>query len=284
MTENELKELLEKLEEQGWRPLLCDTPVPYFENAVPCGKPEDVGGVQGDVQMWPKALLSIQSEFVVKVKGDSMKDANIEAGDEVKVQTNALPRDGDIVLVAIDGEITLKTYCEDEDGRPWLVPQNDAYEAFQLSEKQNVEVCGVVKEVIKTAPRVTSRACMKAINRARQKRFEPKVITPQQVSHTIREVAPMVKTARQWYAVYRPMAEPDLKVVAEGDFETFCKMVATEVPEHEHLPSCVELQRMAVQSFAKPVVLWRPDNAPVKGKRFVSYQSIAQRTRELLEE
>ena len=55
------------------------------------------------------------------------------------------------------------------------------------------------------------------------------------------------------------------------------------VPEHKPLPTIVEMQRLAVQSFSKPVAMWRADNAPVKGKRFKDYLHIAQRTKALLE-
>jgi hypothetical protein len=54
------------------------------------------------------------------------------------------------------------------------------------------------------------------------------------------------------------------------------------VPQHKHMPKKVELQRLAVQSFAKPVKDWRPDNAPVKGLRYKSYVEIANKTEELL--
>ena len=33
-----LEKLFDELEEQGWHPMLCDTPVPVYDNAVPCGK------------------------------------------------------------------------------------------------------------------------------------------------------------------------------------------------------------------------------------------------------
>ena len=90
----------------------------------------------------------------------------------------------------------------------------------------------------------------------------------------------MVQIARQWYAVYRPMV--DLFVIEEDDYDGFCRMVDEEVPEHKHKPTSSELQRMAIQSFAKSVVSWKESNAPVSGKRFKDYLKIAQRTKELL--
>lgn len=278
MDEKDFEEIFQKLEEQGWNPQLCDTPVPYYDNPVKCGLPTGVGDVVEGKKMFPRNFLSMQPEFVVTVQGDSMKDVNIMDGDAVNVQSNAHIHDGDVVLVMIDDEFTVKTYCEDEEGRPWLVPQNDEYEAFPLMESEDTWILGLVKEVIKAAPRVTARACMKLIRKAKIK--EPPALTQRQVEETIVTVAPMVKNGRQWYAVYRPMA--DRNVVREGDFEGFCKMIREEVPKHEHLPTPVEMQRLAVQSFAKSVRQWLPGNAPVTGKRYKDYLEIARKTDELL--
>ena len=47
MDEKELKEIFEKLEMQGWEPMLCDTLVPFYDNEVACGVPrgaEPTGG------------------------------------------------------------------------------------------------------------------------------------------------------------------------------------------------------------------------------------------------
>ena len=189
--------------------------------------------------------------------------------------------DGDTVLVWLDGDYTIKTYCEDETGHPWLVPQNEAYEPIRLEDYERVTIVGVVKRVTKCAPRANYRTCMRLINRAKEKQPEMRAVSPEQVARAVRRVAPMVQVGRQWYAVYRVLA--DCKVVKEEDFGTFCELVKGEVPEHDCLPTRVELQRMAVQSFAKPVAMWNEANAPVQGKRFKDYARIAERMQEIVE-
>ena len=74
----------------------------------------------------------------------------------------------------------------------------------------------------------------------------------------------------------------DLNIVGEDDFDTFIDMIKTEVSGHQSLPTRTELQRMAVQSFAKPVILWNSSNAPVQGKRYQDYLKIAKTMEELL--
>ena len=174
----------------------------------------------------------------------------------------------------------MKSYCEDENGESWLIPQNEAYSAFSLSDKLNVSILGIVKEIIKGAPRISYRDCMKLIKKAKAKQVVHKEISQLQISRAIRKIAPLVEIARHWYAVYRVMA--DLNIVGEDDFDTFIDMIKTEVSGHQSLPTRTELQRMAVQSFAKPVILWNSSNAPVQGKRYHDYLKIAKTMEELL--
>jgi len=280
MTNQEIKEALKQLEEQGWQPLVCDTAVPFYESAVLCGEPTGIGDVVEETRMLPKEFLSMQPEFIVTVKGDSMKDAGIVEGDAVKVETGISIHDGDIVLAMIDGDFTLKCYCEDEEGTPWLVPQNPAYEPFSLRETQNVWILGRVSKVIKQTPRINYRSCMKLIKKAKEGQAEPKEISPQQVAKTIREMASQITVARQWYAVFKAMMEAD--VVKQWDYDAFCILIREEVPNHHHLPTRLELQRMAIGSFARSIVLWTENDAPVRGKRFDTYKRLARQAKEML--
>ena len=281
MTIEELKEIFVMLAKQGLDPQLCDTPLPFYESPVMCGNPTMVGDDRGDDIMFPKELVSIHPEFMCKAKGDSMCDAGIEEGDMLEVVCLPTYSDGDIVIASIDNEVTVKVYCQDEDGQPWLLPQNKDYKPIRLKEESNLRIIGMVKKIIHDAPRASYRDCMKKIREAKMEQEEKNVITPEHVSWCIIEIAPEVKVARQWYAVYRAMVDKD--VLKVEDFETFCSIVIKEVPEHEHLPASDELQRLAVQSFRKAIAKWDPKDAPVKGKRFQAYLSLGLRMIGLLE-
>ncbi len=93
-------------------------------------------------------------------------------------------------------------------------------------------------------------------------------------------VAPTVQVGRQWYAVYSAMVQRE--VIAGEDYDGFVCLVKEAVPKHDHMTTIDELQRMAVESFTKPVGMWNPLKAPVQGKRFKDYQAIGLRTLELL--
>ena len=272
MTIEELRELFSDMLSKNLTPMLCDTKVPKYDTRIPCGEPTMCHNDSVESVLLPKELLSMHPEFMIPVRGDSMIGAGIETGDVVKVIGDMTPYDGDIVLACIDGEYTLKTYCEDEEGQKWLLPQNENYQPILLSEDSNVRIYGRVKEVVKQTPRLSYKDCLKIINRAKQQRAKKNVVTKEKAEWAIREIADMVKQGRQWYAVYRPLEEKD--VVDEDDFDAVCNMVAAIVPIHKHLPKADELQRMAVLSFRKPVKQWNPKDAPVKGKRFKDYQQI----------
>ena len=286
MSEKEVKEILELLEKAGWEPQLCDTPLPAYES-VHAGNPMDPGQVPSDMIMLPRAFLSACPESMIRVQGNSMQDAGISDGDGVKMTIGQEPRDGDIVVVAIGLECTVKSYYEDDNGVRWLIPQNKAEEGMHdvicLDDTQErVYLCGVVKEILKELPRVSTRSMRNTLNALRSKdREEEPRISEQRVDEVIRLMAPEVKIGRQWYAVYKPLEEK--KVYGKEDYVAFCDRVRQEVPEHKHLPVEVEMQRMAVQSFKKPVRQWNPNDAPVQGKRFVAYQKIGLQTLGLLE-
>ena len=124
MNQEELQKLLDLLSDAGWNPLICDTDIPIVDNPVFAGNPRETGDDTHDYIKVPRALLSWTPEMMVKVKGDSMVDAEVNDGDYVKMKMEQTARNGDIVVVAIGREVTLKVYYEDEDGNHWLVPQN----------------------------------------------------------------------------------------------------------------------------------------------------------------
>ena len=284
MTEKELQEIFELLEKSGMNPLLCDTPVPYYENRVPAGIPSDAGDVtQGEYILLPRSLVGLKPVFVINVCGDSMRDAGIDDGDRLHVQIDTPVSDGDIVLACLDGDLfTVKTLCTDERGEKWLVPRNPEHDAIRMKDRPDARIIGKVVAHTKDAPRVSYRDCEAAIKKARKKEQEQSMAppTPQQVEAAIRAAADMVKNGRHWYAVYRAVL--DRKGIGRGDYAGFVRTVKSVLPNLKHPPVDYELQRMAVQSFSKPVSLWNPEDAPVTGRRFDAYLRIAQAVLEML--
>ena len=57
-----------------------------------------------------KLIKRPAATFFVRVVGDSMVGAGIREGDLLVVDRSLTPADGDIIIAAVDGEFTVKTY------------------------------------------------------------------------------------------------------------------------------------------------------------------------------
>ena len=280
MDKEELKEIMRLLKEAGVEAQLCDTPIPVSANGARCGRPEDLEEENiDDYILLPKAVVGQHPEMFIPAIGDSMIEAGYEEGDMLRVRFGVEARDGKDMLMLIDGKCTVKTFFTDEDGVKWLLPQNDEYTAFPLTEDMEVRVLGMVMGVEKDSPHHSSASCLKTIRKAKQRIKAAKKLTPEQVDNVICEMGAMVLKGRQWYAVYKPIADREL---TEKDLDVFCKRVCRLLPDHKHLPLAKELSRMAVLSFVKKIDLWDRNNAPIRGTRFDYYLRIARMTDEKL--
>lgn len=274
MKTDELRELMDLLEAAGVRAELCDTPVRVSALSAVCGVPREIGDDEwDDYILLPKALVGRHPVMMVPAEGDSMAGAGIAPGDSLRVCFGMTVNDGDIVLAWLDGRCTVKTFFTDDEGRRWLVPQNDNYDAIMLTEEMNARMLGVVQGVEKASPRVQTRSLSQSVRRTQGRQRAAKKLSDGEVNALIVRIGTEVAHARQWFAVYKAMAE--YGVTDEGDYQGFCARVRGTVPAHGHLPDAREVARMEVQSFSKPVAMWAETNAPVSGTRFRDYLRIA---------
>jgi len=87
-----------------------------------------------------------QATFMLKVSGDSMREAGIMPGDLVIVDRGLAPKNGNIVIAEVDGEWTMK-YLKKSGSDVWLVPANHQYKS--IKPKKELRVAGVVTAVIR---------------------------------------------------------------------------------------------------------------------------------------
>lgn len=279
MTEQELREIFELLEAQGLRPQLYDTPVPFYDGRVPCGEPNELGDMVPDgYMMLPHGLPDVESVFGLSVSGDSMVGVGIEEGDRLDVLSTHVVRDGNVVVVMIDGKCMVKSFITDEKGQHWLVPRNKKYRPIRLTPDKNVYILGRVVGIHKPEPQDSYRDLMREVRAEELREAEERDPSVVSVEEVVRRVAPLVMMGRQWYAVYRALV--DKRGWERNDMQGFVDMVMRAVPEHAHLPSVKELNRMAVDSFTRAVALWDEREAPVMGERFKAYLRIARATME----
>ncbi|MCX7831771.1 MAG: transcriptional repressor LexA [Actinobacteria bacterium] len=90
-------------------------------------------------------FLFQKGDFLLRVKGDSMKDAGIFDGDLVLVKQTPVINPGEIGVFMIDGESTIKQLGL-ENGHPVLIPKNRDYSPIYPKE---LVVIGRVTAVIR---------------------------------------------------------------------------------------------------------------------------------------
>jgi DNA polymerase V len=92
-----------------------------------------------------------QASYLLRIRGDSMRDVGIFDGDVVLVDKAITPRSGQVVVAVVDGEFTCKT-LQLRAGRIQLKAANPAYPDILPTDGQSVEIWGVVVAAIKQFP------------------------------------------------------------------------------------------------------------------------------------
>jgi repressor LexA len=88
----------------------------------------------------PQIAGGDEGEFVLRVKGDSMKNAGIFDKDYVVVRPQSTATNGQIVVAMLEGEATVKRFFKEKQ-RVRLQPENDALEPIYA---RDVEILGRV--------------------------------------------------------------------------------------------------------------------------------------------
>jgi repressor LexA len=94
----------------------------------------------------PSIVGGDDGDYVLRVRGDSMKDAGILEGDFVVVSPQEGASDGQIVVALVGEEATVKRFFREED-HVRLQPENDAMEPIR---SRDVRVLGKVVGVMRS--------------------------------------------------------------------------------------------------------------------------------------
>jgi repressor LexA len=95
----------------------------------------------------PGVIGGEDGDYILRVKGDSMKDAGILEGDYVVVKQAEDAVNGEIVVALLEHEATVKRFFREKD-RIRLQPENSAYKPIRTKEAQLLgKVVGVFRSV-----------------------------------------------------------------------------------------------------------------------------------------
>ncbi|MEM7046836.1 MAG: translesion error-prone DNA polymerase V autoproteolytic subunit [Pseudomonadota bacterium] len=122
--------------------------LPLYASKVSAGFPSPADDLLvGGLDLNDHVVTNPAATFYVRASGPSMIGAGIHDDDLLVVDRSLTPRDGSIVIAALDGELTVKRYRR-HGARVTLAAENDDYEPIELSGDMRLDIWGVVTAVI----------------------------------------------------------------------------------------------------------------------------------------
>lgn len=136
-----IDEVLSFIQTKGYR-------LPLYGSKVPAGFPSPADDhIEQQLDLNSHLIKHPASTFFVRVSGESMKDVGIFPNDILIVDRSLDAVDGKIVVVAIDGELTVKRLKKKKNAL-YFMPENKDFQPIAVKDLQDVHIWGVVTNVI----------------------------------------------------------------------------------------------------------------------------------------
>lgn len=122
--------------------------VPLFLSRIKAGFPtpaEDF--IEKELNLHDLLVTKPLSTFFLKVSGDSMIGAHILHNDIIVVDRSKEAKHKDIVVAAINGELTIKRLIYKESSVQ-LMPENSNYKTITINTGEELHIWGVVTSVV----------------------------------------------------------------------------------------------------------------------------------------
>lgn len=122
--------------------------LPIFLGRLPAGFPSPADDyLEGKLDITKHLVKHPAATFYVRVSGDSMIGAGIHSGDLLVVDRSLEPKNGNVIVAALDGDLTVKRLYQ-KNGLIRLLPENQEYQPIEIQDGQSFEIWGVVTSVI----------------------------------------------------------------------------------------------------------------------------------------
>lgn len=122
---------------------------PLYGTVVPAGFPSPAEDwLEGKIDLNQYLVKNPAATYLLRVSGDSMKDAGIHSGDVLVVDCSKEAKHDDIIIACLDGEMTVKRLYRKGD-KTALIPENDAYTPIAISPESDFAIWGVVVSCLK---------------------------------------------------------------------------------------------------------------------------------------
>ncbi len=125
------------------------TPVPYLLSRISAGFPSPADDyIENNLSLSELLIRNHLSTFLMKTSGDSMMDVGINDGDILVVDRSIEPKNRDIVIAILEGNLTVKRLIFKMNGLIVLKSENTSYKDIKIPESADLEIWGVVTSVI----------------------------------------------------------------------------------------------------------------------------------------
>lgn len=126
-----------------------DLKLPLFISKVPAGFPSPAEDyIEKYLDLNELLIKHPSATYFVKVSGNSMIEAGIHDGDILIVDRALEPKNNDIVIAIVDGELTVKRLVI-KDNKIYLYPENSNYKPIEIdSEERDLLIWGIATYVI----------------------------------------------------------------------------------------------------------------------------------------
>ncbi len=122
--------------------------LPLYTSRVQAGFPSPADDyIEARLDLNQHLIQHPAATFFVRAQGDSMRGAGIHDGDLLIVDRSLTPRDGSIVIAAVDGDLTVKTLTT-HNGQRVLRPENPDFPDIPLTDATDCVIWGVVTNVV----------------------------------------------------------------------------------------------------------------------------------------
>lgn len=118
--------------------------IPLFSSTVAAGFPSPAEDhIEDTLDLNDYMVQRPDSTFMLRVEGESMKNAGILPNDILIVDRSLKATHNKIVIAAVDGELTVKRLFH-RGGLVKLLPENPAYPEIELESEAELKIWGVV--------------------------------------------------------------------------------------------------------------------------------------------
>ena len=125
------------------------TPIPYLLSRISAGFPSPADDyIENNLSLSELLIRNHLSTFLMKTSGDYMVDVGINDGDILVVDRSIEPKNRDIVIAILEGNLTVKRLLFKTNGSVVLKSENTAYKDIKIPESVDLVIWGVVTSAI----------------------------------------------------------------------------------------------------------------------------------------